>query len=183
MAADTGSAVPGAALNKKAKKGGVGGTAKANGHASAALPAAATKSSSADPSSMSEKAENKAAVAAVDIIETKDTAGNPLNSSPIARVLAKRVKAVTKKLQRISQYEESAPQQLNEDQKKAIASKGSLHAVLKELTEVGKGLEVAEKELLAEGQAQEQVHGEREKRGAEVSGGRLHSRANTLSSD
>lgn len=63
--------------------------------------------------------------------------------SPVQQV-QKRIRAATKKLQRISGYESSTVP-LNEDQKRAIASKPSLEATIKELQDLLKILEDDEK--------------------------------------
>ncbi|KNZ62802.1 uncharacterized protein VP01_1221g1 [Puccinia sorghi] len=60
--------------------------------------------------------------------------------SPVQQV-QKRIRAATKKLQRISGYESSTVP-LNEDQKRAIASKPALEATVKELQDLLKILEV-----------------------------------------
>lgn len=63
--------------------------------------------------------------------------------SPVQQV-QKRIRAATKKLQRISGYESSTVP-LNEDQKRAIASKPALEATVKELQDLLKILEDDEK--------------------------------------
>lgn len=127
---------------------------------------------------LAERAESRAAVAAVGIVQAKQDdndnsgpGGTPtgLAASPVARALAKRVKAMTKKLQRISQYEDLPAQKLNEDQKKAIASKPTQHAILKELQEVAKALDQVETEREAELQAKAQADAKVQRRNAEVS--------------
>lgn len=127
--------------------------------------------SSAKAKTLEETAESHAAQAAIDIVENKDDTNAQANgnkASPATRALAKRVKAITKKLQRISQYEDLPAAQLNEDQRKAIASKPTQHAVLKELQEVAKALDQAEKEKEAELQAQAQEENKREQRSGQV---------------
>ncbi|WAR58669.1 hypothetical protein PtB15_10B7 [Puccinia triticina] len=67
----------------------------------------------------------------------------PVSTSPVQQV-QKRIRAATKKLQRIGGYESSTVP-LNEDQKKAIASKPALEATVKELQDLLKILEEDEK--------------------------------------
>ncbi|CAO1615765.1 unnamed protein product [Parajaminaea phylloscopi] len=135
-------------------------SSKVNGHHA---PAHAYADAASTAQALEERAEKNAAVAAVDILETKQAEGeltghgSGVASSAVARALAKRVKAITKKLQRISQYEDLPPNNLNEDQKKAIASKPTQQAILKELQEVAKALEQADKEREAELQAKAQA--------------------------
>lgn len=73
----------------------------------------------------------------------------PVPSQPVSPVqqVQKRIRAATKKMQRIAGYETSSTP-LNEDQKRAIASKPALEATVKELQDLLKILE--EDELLDE---------------------------------
>ncbi|KAG0145592.1 hypothetical protein CROQUDRAFT_658516 [Cronartium quercuum f. sp. fusiforme G11] len=80
---------------------------------------------------------------------TTTTNATTLPSQPVSPVqqVQKRIRAATKKLQRIAGYETSSGP-LNEDQKRAIASKPALEATVKELQDLLKILE--EDELLDE---------------------------------
>ncbi|KAH9811367.1 hypothetical protein DFH28DRAFT_983181 [Melampsora americana] len=73
----------------------------------------------------------------------------PIPSQPVSPVqqVQKRIRAATKKMQRIAGYETSSTP-LNEDQKRAIASKPALEATVRELQDLLKILE--EDELLDE---------------------------------
>ncbi|PWN50652.1 hypothetical protein IE53DRAFT_84130 [Violaceomyces palustris] len=64
-------------------------------------------------------------------------------------LLGKRMKAINKKLQRISSYESQDKSKLNPDQIRAISSKAGLQATLQELQEIAKAVEIAEKEETA----------------------------------
>ncbi|PWN26276.1 hypothetical protein BDZ90DRAFT_50861 [Jaminaea rosea] len=99
-----------------------------NGHHAAAPRSEAGNSptpttTSSKKEALTDAAESTAALAAIRIVEHPPSPS--ANPSPISRALAKRVKAITKKLQRIAQYEDLPPAQLNEDQKKAIASRSA----------------------------------------------------------
>lgn len=152
--------------NKKNKSSAAGDAALTNGKLEA--PPAATPAQSQREELLAERAENKAAVAAVALLADKtDQPTTPLTAAE--RILAKRSKALGKKLQRITQYEAQDSKTLNEDQKAVIASKDSVMAAMKELNEVGKAWKQAEKENVAAQQAETQKAVEHEKKSGEVS--------------
>ncbi|TRM69284.1 hypothetical protein BD626DRAFT_473561 [Schizophyllum amplum] len=77
--------------------------------------------------------------------------------SPIMDIINKRLKASTKKLNRIQSYKEMEPSKLNEDQKRSLSTIPALEAVQKELGEVKKAVEVHEAELAHEIAAQKKA--------------------------
>ncbi|KAI0321068.1 hypothetical protein OF83DRAFT_1101401 [Amylostereum chailletii] len=85
--------------------------------------------------------------------------------SPVVEMIHKRLKATAKKISRIQAYPSSDPEQLNEDQRKALATLPALEAVVKELDEVKKAVEVQEaeqvRERLALAAAIEQAHADK----------------------
>lgn len=160
-------ATPAASTKKgKKNKSAAGGDAPhTNGKLEA--PSAATPAQSQREELLAERAENKAAVAAVALLADKtDQPTTPLTAAE--RILAKRSKALGKKLQRITQYEAQDSKTLNEDQKAVIASKDSVMAAMKELNEVGKAWKQAEQENVAAQQAETQKAVEHEKKSGEV---------------
>lgn len=151
--------------NKKNKSTAPGDAALTNGKLQA--PPAATPAQSQREELLAERAENNAAVAAVALLADKtDQPTTPLTAAE--RILAKRSKALGKKLQRITQYEAQDSKTLNEDQKAVIASKDSVMAAMKELNEVGKAWKQAEQENVAAQQAETQKAVEHEKKSGEV---------------
>ncbi|KDN45964.1 hypothetical protein K437DRAFT_268267 [Tilletiaria anomala UBC 951] len=106
----------------------------------------------AELQTLGEQAEKHAAVAAFEAVNDKNNAGEHMDGSTliprnsIAALINKRLKAVNKKLQRVTSYESQAPESLNADQKRIIQSKHSLLAVQSELQEILHGLEAVEKE-------------------------------------
>ncbi|KAH8995606.1 hypothetical protein EDB92DRAFT_1845000 [Lactarius akahatsu] len=62
--------------------------------------------------------------------------------SPIVDLIQKRIKTATKKITRIQSYATLDPEKLNDDQRKALKSLPSLEAVVKELEEVKKAVEL-----------------------------------------
>lgn len=83
------------------------------------------------------QAEEKAASAAIQIVEGgANGSGSASSSSSLQRIIEKRIKAVNKKLTKIASTESLPYDKLNEDQKRTLASKDALLAVLKELNEV-----------------------------------------------
>ncbi|EDR10842.1 uncharacterized protein LACBIDRAFT_315731 [Laccaria bicolor S238N-H82] len=74
-----------------------------------------------------------------------------LKSSPVVDLVHKRLKATSKKIQRINGYAAADSKKLNDDQKRAIKTLPTLEAIQKELGEVKKASEVHEFELAAKG--------------------------------
>ncbi|KAF9792582.1 hypothetical protein BJ322DRAFT_57937 [Thelephora terrestris] len=86
--------------------------------------------------------------------------------TPIAELISKRLKATQKKVKRIKEYSASEVE-LNSDQLRSIASLPNLEAIVKELEEVKKAIEVHEAELLKEESARKAVVDEALKAAAE----------------
>lgn len=103
---------------------------------------------------LAEEAERNSAIAAVAIIEEKDGSVRPAekdNKSPLQAILAKRVKVLSKKLQRAVAYEALEEDKLNADMKRIISSKPGLEGAVAELTEVIKAIEVRIRVFLSKG--------------------------------
>ncbi|KIK09725.1 hypothetical protein K443DRAFT_671049 [Laccaria amethystina LaAM-08-1] len=73
-----------------------------------------------------------------------------LKPSPIVDLVHKRLKATSKKIQRIAGYAATDSEKLNDDQKRIIKTLPALEAIQKELGEVKKAIEVHESELVHE---------------------------------
>ncbi|KAI5123654.1 hypothetical protein M0805_001684 [Coniferiporia weirii] len=80
--------------------------------------------------------------------ETEDTFA--VKPSPVVDLLNKRLKALGKKITRIHTYSSKPTAELNDDQKKTLATLPSLEAVRKELEETKKAVEVLEAENAVE---------------------------------
>lgn len=94
---------------------------------------------------LAEEAERNGAIAAAQIIIDKDAGSNEKESkSALQVILTKRIKVLSKKLQRAIAYEALEEEKLNADMKRIIASKPALEAGVAELTEASKALEVSE---------------------------------------
>ncbi|KAF8488398.1 hypothetical protein JB92DRAFT_2798603 [Gautieria morchelliformis] len=70
----------------------------------------------------------------------------PKKASPVVELLNKRIKVQTKKLSRIAVYSSKSPSELNEDQKKSVASLPSIQGAVRELEETKKAVEIVEAE-------------------------------------
>jgi len=97
---------------------------------------------------LAEEAERNGAIAAVAVLKEKESekGGSTVdreNKSVLQHILAKRIKVLSKKLQRAVAYEALEAEKLNTDMKRIIASKPALEAGVAELTEVAKALEVS----------------------------------------
>jgi hypothetical protein len=97
---------------------------------------------------LAEEAERHGAIAAADIIKEKESekagaSGEKENKSALQHILAKRIKILSKKLQRAITYEALEEERLNTDMKRIIASKPALEASVAELTEAAKAMEVS----------------------------------------
>ncbi|OCB88720.1 hypothetical protein A7U60_g4101 [Sanghuangporus baumii] len=75
-----------------------------------------------------------------------DAAPGSVKPSPVVDLLNKRMKALGKKITRIHAYSDKPQSELNDDQKKTLATLPSLEAVRKELEEVKKAVETLEAE-------------------------------------
>ncbi|UZJ54479.1 hypothetical protein CBS101457_003799 [Exobasidium rhododendri] len=100
---------------------------------------------------LAEEAERHGAIAAAEIVKEKESekAGSSAereSKSALLTILAKRVKILSKKLQRAVTYEALEEERLNTDMKRIIASKPALEASVAELTEAAKAVEIAEQE-------------------------------------
>ncbi|KAH8119227.1 hypothetical protein DFH11DRAFT_1563669 [Phellopilus nigrolimitatus] len=80
----------------------------------------------------------------------EETDENLVKPSPVVELLGKRVKVLNKKITRIHMYSGKPTAELNDDQKKTLATLPSLEAVLKELEETRKAVEVLEAEQAKE---------------------------------
>ena len=99
---------------------------------------------------LADEAERNGAIAAVAIVEEKEaekagTGDDRDHKSAMQLILAKRIKVLSKKLQRAVAYEALEEGKLNTDMKRIIASKPALEAGVAELTEAAKALEVSVK--------------------------------------
>lgn len=97
---------------------------------------------------LADEAERNGAIAAVAIVEEKEaekagTGDDRDHKSAMQLILAKRIKVLSKKLQRAVAYEALEEGKLNTDMKRIIASKPALEAGVAELTEATKALEVS----------------------------------------
>lgn len=97
---------------------------------------------------LAEEAERHGAIAAAEIVKEKENenagnTGEKENKSALLSILAKRIKVLSKKLQRAVTYEALEEEKLNADMKRIIASKPALEASVAELTEAAKAVEVS----------------------------------------
>jgi predicted RND superfamily exporter protein len=100
---------------------------------------------------LAEEAERNGAIAAVELIKFKESEKDghvpeTENKSALQVILSKRIKVLSKKLQRAITYEALEEDKLNADMKRIIASKPALEASVAELTETLKALEVSDVE-------------------------------------
>ncbi|KAF9268648.1 hypothetical protein L218DRAFT_1048167 [Marasmius fiardii PR-910] len=77
-------------------------------------------------------------------------------ASPIVELINKRLKASNKKITRISSYATADYDTLNDDQKRSLKTLPTLEAIVKELNEVKKAIEVHEGELAKDLQQRQQ---------------------------
>ncbi|EJD52618.1 hypothetical protein AURDEDRAFT_111252 [Auricularia subglabra TFB-10046 SS5] len=77
-------------------------------------------------------------------------AGEPKKPSPSIEAVAKRLRALGKKVQRISTYAHLPTDQLNEDQRRTAATLPALELAVKELEEVKKNIETIEADYAKE---------------------------------
>jgi hypothetical protein len=97
---------------------------------------------------LAEEAERNGAIAAVQVIKDKENEKNGVvmekeSKSALQLIFTKRIKVLSKKLQRAVTYESMEEEKLNADMKRIIASKPALEAGVAELTEAAKALEVS----------------------------------------
>lgn len=136
--------VPGAQQQQKNKKSKQHAHANGNGNDAMAKEAHASTLTSLAPAL--NKLDDSVKVKAQDVKEQSASHSDAKqdDKSPLQAVLTKRIKVLSKKLHRAIAYESLDDKQLNDDQRRIVASKKSLEASVAELSEVSKALEVSE---------------------------------------
>ena len=93
---------------------------------------------------LAEEAERNGAIAAAQIIiEKEGGSAEKEHKSALQIILTKRIKVLSKKLQRAVTYEALDEDKINADMRRIIESKPALEAGVAELTEASKALEVS----------------------------------------
>lgn len=93
---------------------------------------------------LAEEAERNGAIAAAQIMVEKENGTTEKESkSALQVILTKRIKVLTKKLQKAIAYEELSEDKINADMRKIIESKLGLEAGVAELTQASKALQVS----------------------------------------